>query len=246
VTVEEFAIPAETPPRVLRLRTAIALVLGVLGLNLLVGRIVRAISVSSLSAAQVSLAMLATFAILYVVELGAVASVIHRAGGRGREWVGLEPLKVPGKWIGIALAASFATRVAATAYAAFMLALGWRLQGWNSDPTRFFPHDLFGSAVLIFVVVIAAPIAEEIVFRGVLLPSLAAHTGEGRAIAVSALVFAAMHLNMFSFVPILLVGWVLAWLYLRSGSLWVAIIGHSAFNAFGVAVVLALRWRIGL
>jgi len=243
---EELATASRTPERVLSPATAIALVLGVLGLNLLVGRIVRAIAAANLSAAQISIAMLATFVTLYVVELGTVASVIHRAGGRGRAWVGLEPLKVPAQWVGVALGLAVAVRTVATVYAGLMLAAGLRLQGWNSDPTRFFPHDFLGSAVLVFVVVIAAPLAEEVVFRGVLLPSLVTRVGERWATAITSLVFSAMHLNTFSFLPILLVGWMLAWLRLRSGSLWTAVLGHAAFNALGVAVVLALRWRIGL
>ena len=231
----------EPSPGIWRPRSAIALVLGVSLLNLLVGRIVRVVARAGLAPVVVSLALLVTFATLYLVELGTVASVIHHAGGRVREWIG-RGRGVAGRWIAIAVASIVAVRALATAYAGFMLAMGWRLQGWNADPTRYFPRDLLGSVVLVFVVVVAAPVAEEVVFRGVLLPSFSTWLGERWGIAITSVVFAALHLNAFSFLPILLVAWVLARLYQRSGSLWVSIAGHATFNALGI-VVLLLRWK---
>ena len=234
-------LPSGPAPGVWRPRSALALVLGVSLLNLLVGRIVRALSVPGIAAALVALGLFATFATLYVVELGTVASVIHHAGGRVREALGLRGPAAPGAWLAVAAVSALAARAFATAYAGFMITMGWRLQGWDSDPTRFFPTGLVGSLMLVFVVVVAAPVAEEVVFRGVLLPSLSRWLGEGWGIAVTSIVFAALHLNAFSFVPVLVVAWILALLYRRSGSLWVSIAGHAAFNALGILVVLLLR-----
>ena len=240
MTVEPSA-PTELAHVEWRPRSAIALVLGVSLLNLLVGRIVRSLSGGGLAPVVMSLALLATFATLYVVELGVVASVIHHTGGRVRESFGMSAAGIPRAWFAIAVASAFAARVFSTAYAGFMITMGWRLQGWDSDPTKFFPRDLLGSLVLVFVVVVAAPVVEEVVFRGVLLPSLCGWVGEGWGIAVTSVVFAALHLNAFSFVPVLVVAWVLALLYRRTGSLWVSIAGHATFNALGIVVVLILR-----
>jgi membrane protease YdiL (CAAX protease family) len=227
-----------------RLRWAIALVVGISVLNLLVGRIVRAVAGSTLSSAIVSAALLATFATLYAVQLGAVSAGFRRIGGRMRDALGLAR-ELPASWIGIAALAAVAVRALAVAYAAVMLSVGWRLQGWNTDPTRYFPRTLLGSLVLVFVVVVAAPVAEEIVFRGVLLTSLVPHVGEFWAIAITSAIFAALHLNLFSFLPIFAVAWVLSKLYLRPGSLWASIAGHATFNALGIVFVLLLRWKAG-
>ena len=237
---------AEQTPMTWRPRATIALVLGVSLLNMLVSRIVRALAGGGAPPLTVSLSLLATFVALYVVELGTVAIVFRRLGVRMRDALGLRAVAIPWRWIPIALVSAFAVRVVATAYAGIMLGAGLRLPGWNTDPTRFFPRDLLGTLVLVFVVVIAAPIAEEVVFRGVLLRTLVPRVGEGWAIALTSIVFAALHLNVFSFLPIAAVAYVLALLYLRSNSLWVSIAGHSAFNALGIVVVLLLRVKGGL
>jgi membrane protease YdiL (CAAX protease family) len=203
------------------LRRAIAFVLGVAVLDLLVGRIVRKLAVAGLSPTATSLSLLALFGVLYAVELGIVAWVAHRSGGTMRYAVRLRPPESPARWIAIAAASAFAARIAATAYAAFMLSRGWRLPGWDVDPTRYFPRDTLGWAVLVLIVVVAAPIAEEIVFRGVFLQSLSARVREGWAVALSSVVFALLHLSVFSFLPIVLVAIVFAYLFLRTGSLWV-------------------------
>ena len=94
---------------------------------------------------------------------------------------------------------------------------------------------------MVFIIVIAAPLVEETVFRGVLLPSLAGGFGERWGVGITVVVFAAMHLNPFSFAPVLLVGWALAVLFLRTRSLWVSIACHSVFNGVGILVLLLLR-----
>jgi membrane protease YdiL (CAAX protease family) len=245
VTLEPL-VPSGNAPDAWRPRNAAALVLGVTLLNLLVGRIVRALTGSELAPAVVSLGLLVAFVTLYVVQLGTVASVVHHAGGRVRQALGLHVPPAPAAWLAVAVLAALAARAFATAYAGFMISVGWRLQGWDSDPTRFFPTGVFGSLVLVFVIVVAAPIAEETIFRGVLLPSLSEWLGEGWGIVVTSAVFAALHLNLFSFVPVFVVAWVLGLLYRRSGSLWVSIAGHASFNALGILAVLLLRGTRGM
>jgi CAAX protease family protein len=223
------------------LRHAVALVVAVAGLTLLSGRVLRAMPGSGLGATQVSLLILATFSVLYATELGIVWFVARRAGSAFGESVGMRIVPRMGTWLAIAAASGLGLRLAATAYTTFMLAMGWRLPGWDANPMKYFPRDMFGSVVLVVIIVIVAPVVEEVIFRGVLLPSVSGRFGERWGIGVTTVVFAAMHLNPFSFLPILLVGWVLAALFLRARSLWVSIVCHAVFNGIGVLVMLALR-----
>jgi membrane protease YdiL (CAAX protease family) len=84
------------------------------------------------------------------------------------------------------------------------------------------------------------PALEETLFRGVLYGALRRHWSAWPAIVVSAVVFAAGHLSVVGFLPFLLVGMLLAWLYERSGSLLVSAAAHGAFNAFNVAMLVVL------
>lgn len=224
-----------------RPRHAVALVLAVAVITLIASRVLRAMPTAGLSATQSSLAILTTFAAAYAVELGIVWLVARRAGFGLAESVGMRLEPGMGRAFATSLAAGFALRMAAAAYALAMLAMRLQLPGWDSNPVKYFPRDTLGSAVLVMVVVVAAPIVEEVVFRGVLLPSLAARLGEGWGVAIATVVFAGMHLNLFAFAPILLVGWTLAALFLRSRSLWVSIACHSFFNGIGVLAVIVLR-----
>jgi membrane protease YdiL (CAAX protease family) len=241
---EPAAFPDEPVPLtalVWPLRYAVALVLAVAGINLIASRVLRSMPTSGLDASTIALVILATFVAAYGVELGIVAVVARQSDADFAESVGLR--RTPGmlRWIAIAFASAFGLRLVATAYAGFLFAMRWRLPGWDSNPMKYFPRTTLGMAALVFIVVIGAPIVEETVFRGVLLPSLAGRVGERWATGITTVVFAAMHLNAFSFAPILLVGWTLATLFLRSRSLWVSIACHSAFNGLGVLAVLLVR-----
>jgi membrane protease YdiL (CAAX protease family) len=74
-------------------------------------------------------------------------------------------------------------------------------------------------------------ICEELLFRGVILTGLRRSFGPVAAVAVSALLFAALHASPWRFFPQLLLGVLLALLTLRSGSVLPAVVAHAAYNA---------------
>lgn len=88
---------------------------------------------------------------------------------------------------------------------------------------------------LAMLVVCVAPLVEELIFRGVLLSGLMRYMKAGWAVALSALIFGCVHLPDFKFawyaIPdLVLLGAVLAWLRLRSRSLWPAVTAHAVNN----------------
>jgi len=109
-------------------------------------------------------------------------------------------------------------------------------------PESTLPEDFFDNPAIVPLVgvlaILAAPIAEETFFRGFLFAGLRVRWGTFWAALASGLVFAALHFSLGSIVPFTVIGMLLAWAYVFSGSLWTAIGAHFAFNAvsFGVAV----------
>lgn len=222
-------------------RHAVALVFSVACLTLVAGRILRWLPRSSLDSTSTALVILATFMTAYAIELGIVWIVARRAGVGFAESVGLRRVPHLAGWLAIAVASAVGLRVVATAYSGVMVGMRWLLPGWDSNPMKYFPRTTLGSVAVVLIVVVGAPLVEETIFRGVLLPSLEGRFGVHWAVGITTVVFTAMHLNLFSFAPVLLVGWVLAALFVRSRSLWVPIACHSVFNGIGVLVVLMLR-----
>ncbi len=100
------------------------------------------------------------------------------------------------------------------------------------------PPEVFGHGleriVNGFAVVVVAPVAEELFFRGFMLGGLVAAVGDLRAIVVSSALFAAMHASVGTFIPLFLAGVLLAWLYLRTRSIWPPIAAHSTQNALAM------------
>ena len=78
--------------------------------------------------------------------------------------------------------------------------------------------------------VLIAPVAEEVLFRGVLYPSIKQSGFPRTALWVTSLLFATMHFNALSFVPLTVFSLVLIFLYEKTGSLWASITAHSLFN----------------
>jgi len=95
--------------------------------------------------------------------------------------------------------------------------------------------------VLGITVVIAAPIAEEIFFRGFVYAGLVEKFGWKKAVFISALFFGAAHMQLVSFIPTFLMGLVLAYIYQRSKSVILSIILHFTVNGFGFMMIYLVK-----
>jgi membrane protease YdiL (CAAX protease family) len=91
-----------------------------------------------------------------------------------------------------------------------------------------------------FFAVVIAPVAEEFVFRGMLYPFVK-QLGRPRAalFGVSAL-FAAIHFDAGTFVPLFALALALTWLYEMTDNLLAPIAMHSLFNAINLAALFFL------
>lgn len=103
------------------------------------------------------------------------------------------------------------------------------------------PHlPIFGSATLdiflaVLVMVILAPIIEEIFFRGFILNTLVSKIGTSWGNFIAALIFAGIHFEFQSILGLLLLAVILNALFIRTGSIWPAIIFHILNNAIALA-----------
>lgn len=94
-----------------------------------------------------------------------------------------------------------------------------------------FAQMMDASLPSVLAVCVLAPVLEEMLFRGVVLRGLLARYPRGQAIAVSALLFGLVHLNIYQFVIGTLLGLLLGWLYERTRSLIPCIGLHAAYNS---------------
>ncbi|MEA5450106.1 type II CAAX endopeptidase family protein [Leptolyngbya sp. CCNP1308] len=109
----------------------------------------------------------------------------------------------------------------------------WQGQGGSNPLLQTVLEEQDGVALLVFFLTaaIAAPIFEEFLFRGFLLPSLTRYVSVGWAIALSALIFAAAHLSLSEVLPLTLLGAILGFVYTRSRTLISPMVLHSAWNS---------------
>lgn len=112
-----------------------------------------------------------------------------------------------------------------------------------SEPARELTGQAKGPAfaVLTVVLIVGAPVVEELFFRGLLLRACKRRWGSAGALAVTACVFGATHFQLLQFVGLAAFGAVLAWLALRYERLGPAIWAHAAFNAVTVAALFVER-----
>ena len=112
-----------------------------------------------------------------------------------------------------------------------------------SGPARMLTdraNDPLGIALLVLIVLIGAPLVEEIFFRGVLFATLRDRCAPWIMVAVTSLIFMAFHAGQWLQYPGLLLFGVLAGLmYYKTGRLGAAIWTHVGFNAVTVVALLA-------
>jgi len=87
------------------------------------------------------------------------------------------------------------------------------------------------------IAVLVAPLAEEMLFRGVLFAAMRARFGFWAAALASSLVFGVVHLAPAQLLPLAALGMVLAWMYERTGSLWPSVVAHTVQNAYVMAMM---------
>jgi membrane protease YdiL (CAAX protease family) len=100
------------------------------------------------------------------------------------------------------------------------------------DDQEMFSEMVATSAIPLFFACIAAPLLEEMLFRGVILRSFLQQYSRTESILWTSLLFALAHLHVYQFFTALVLGIVLGWLYERTRSLWPSILLHAAFNGF--------------
>jgi uncharacterized protein len=87
----------------------------------------------------------------------------------------------------------------------------------------------------LFIIAVIPAIGEELLFRGVIQRLFTDLTQKPvAAIVLSAILFSALHMQFYGFVPRMALGITFGFLYLWSGSLWLPILAHLVNNAAAV------------
>lgn len=100
--------------------------------------------------------------------------------------------------------------------------------------------DQFEKAVICFMAVIVAPIAEECCFRGYVYNILKQCSTRWMAALASALLFAAVHASLPQFLPLFIFGLVQCVAYEKARSLWLPVAIHFTFNLSNVLLIFLL------
>ena len=182
--------------------------------------------------------------------LGVVTLTVVTARHRG----GLRRLLGPGRPSPRDWAVGFG--VAIVGYLGLNLAFGSLLQ-FLAETAGFDPPvvqqtfrdaaaDPANAWILAFGALLLAPLAEELLYRGMLFQALRDRLGAGWGIWLSAAVFAATHVdfggtwlsNAMLVGVIWPLGALLAWAFHRRGTLLVPIVAHAVFNAINVSLLV--------
>ncbi len=109
----------------------------------------------------------------------------------------------------------------------------WQGQG-GSNPLLFLAlqsQDKIALVIFFFTASVAAPVFEEIIFRGFLLPSLTKYVSVTTAIILSSLLFAIAHLSLSEILPLMTLGIILGIVYSRSRNLLSSMLLHGLWNS---------------
>jgi CAAX protease family protein len=226
-----------------------AIVLGLLALSIVGKNYVGALpAIALMPAAGQAATRAGVLATYYAIQLGALALLAARHGTTLMTAFGLRAREADARLTGerrsgivsagLVVVALVAVEVVAIGHGLAMQSLHLREPvGLSSDVSAVFGGGEVGLLVAAVLVAVVAPLAEELAFRGVIMTSLGRRLGMWPAIGISAVLFAAYHMSVWLFFPMLALGFVLGWLAWARRSLWPAIATHVLYN--GLAVMAA-------
>ncbi|KHE92929.1 MAG: CPBP family intramembrane metalloprotease [Candidatus Scalindua rubra] len=96
-------------------------------------------------------------------------------------------------------------------------------------------------AFMVFFGMLAAPIVEELLFRGFLQPAVRITCDRLQTILISGFVFALIHWNAHVFLQIFVLGLMLAYLFEKTGSLVAPITVHICHNTITLAFLISYK-----
>lgn len=123
-----------------------------------------------------------------------------------------------------------------------------KAMGWlGLDPSVQHAVDIFSLTdavsdriVLGVAALVIAPVAEELLFRGVMYPALRGF-GFGRwAFWITAAVFSLIHFDLATFLPLFAFACLLNVLYDRTGNLLACVAAHATFNAVNLIMLMVI------
>ncbi|WP_321369534.1 CPBP family intramembrane glutamic endopeptidase [uncultured Draconibacterium sp.] len=99
-----------------------------------------------------------------------------------------------------------------------------------------------GLAFNVFMVALLPALGEELLFRGVIQKIFSKMTHSHHwGIWISAILFSALHMQFYGFVPRVLLGALFGYLLVWSGSMWLPIIAHFLNNAIAVIAIFFIN-----
>jgi membrane protease YdiL (CAAX protease family) len=198
----------------------------------------------SLELAARALSVLLIVCFLLVARRATPATLGLSATGFGRDarWIGMVSAVVLAGYVVLSLAFAGACRIGLV------------------DPARvlaerdFTNLDQFRRYLLVGLII--APVFEELVYRSLAVPALAAWLGNGLAIFLSGPLFYFLHIVIYGRPWFLfhyaLAGWILAWAFIRCNKVWTPMLLHSLGNVLmgtGQALLLFaprfVGWLLG-
>ena len=175
--------------------------------------------------------------------LGLLGLLFHIAGIQGRELFGLYGKKAPAL-LGLSaiyyLAALPLLWLCSALYQILLHELGSDFYLQDVAQILTAPATWPVRTALFFIVIIVAPVFEEVVFRGILLPFMVRRAGFWPGIVLISVFFGGLHLHLPSFLPLFLLSVIFSLVYARTQSLLVPIGMHVCFNAVTVILLLLL------
>ncbi len=205
-----------------------------------IAAVVELSTLGAVSAA--SLSPVALVADLYVQHLGFVglaALVAYAWATPG--WPALAgERRASGLALGVAAVAALGVGPVSSGVLDVLTALWPALDAARVDvlPEALLASELATKLAMVLAIALLAPIAEELVFRGVLWRLLEDLGPPWVQWLVTSALFAAYHGSVAYAVALLPIALLLGWLRWKTGSVWPSLVAHATNNAVAVAVVL--------
>lgn len=101
----------------------------------------------------------------------------------------------------------------------------------------FLDKSMAGLILNLLIIAVVAGLGEELFFRGCLQQIIQKIVkNQHFAVWIAAIVFSAMHFQFYGFIPRVLLGAVLGYMFVWSGTIWIPVVVHTVNNVIGVVL----------